>query len=244
MTLIAVVVAPGSSGCTTTCLALAAATPTVWRPMVAEFDSSGGDVAAWAERGEQPGWSTAVAGGDRSLDGLVPHVQRLPSGVLLLAAPSRPTEAAVVVREASGRFAPLLAGLSDSIVFADCGRATTEIPHAATDAAVTVVVVRQNLLSAAVTVGRIDKAAALVGRLRGQGLPVVTVVVGDGPYGPVEIAAHLGLELVGVLPDDPTGAAAVIKPPGRAPLARAAGPLAARLVSLVDVPEVAVGVAV
>ena len=65
------------------------------------------------EHCEQPGWSTAVASGDRSLAGLVPHVQRLPSGVLTVVAPSRPTEATVGVREASARFVPLLAGLSD-----------------------------------------------------------------------------------------------------------------------------------
>ena len=46
MTLIAVIVAPGSTGCTTTCLALAAATPPDLRPMVVELDCSGGDVAA------------------------------------------------------------------------------------------------------------------------------------------------------------------------------------------------------
>ena len=243
MTLIAVMVAPGSTGCTTTCLALAAATSAELRPMVVELDCSGGDVAAWAELGEQPGWSTAVASGDRSLAGLVPHVQRLPSDVLTVVAPSRPTEATVVVREASARFVPLLAGLSDSVVFADCGRVANDVPHSATQAAVTVVIVRQHLLSAAVTVGRIDKATALVARLRDQGVAVVAVVVGDGPYRPAEIAAHLGADLVGVLPHDPTGATAVIKPPARTALARAAGPVAAALVSLVEAPEVSVRVA-
>jgi MinD-like ATPase involved in chromosome partitioning or flagellar assembly len=243
VTLIAVMVAPGSTGCTTTCLALAAATPPQYRPMVAELDSSGGDVAAWAELGEQPGWSTAVASGDRSLSGLVPHVQRLPSGVLTVVAPSRPTEATVVVREASTRFVPLLAGLSDSVVFADCGRVTSDVPHAATQAAVTIVVVRQHILSAAVTIGRIDKAATLVTRLHDQGVGVVAVVVGDRPYRPTEIAAHLGVDLLGVLPDDPTGAIAVIKPAARHALARAAGPVAAALMSLVDAPDVSVRVA-
>jgi hypothetical protein len=243
VTLIAVMVAPGTPGCTTTCLALAAATPPQYRPMVAELDCSGGDIAAWAELGEQPGWSTAVASGDRSLAGLVPHVQRLASGVLTVVAPSRPTEATVVVREASARFVPLLAGLSDSVVFADCGRAATDVPHAATQAALTVVVVRQHTMSAPVTVGRIDKATGLVARLRDQGVGVVAVVVGDGPYRPNEIAAHLGVDLVGVLPDDPTGAIAVIKPAARTALARAAGPVAAALMSLVEGSAVSVRVA-
>jgi Mrp family chromosome partitioning ATPase len=243
VTLIAVMVAPGTSGCTTTCLALAAATPPHCRPMVVELDCSGGDIAAWAELGEQPGWSTAVASGDRSLAGLVPHVQRLASGVLTVVAPSRPTEATVVVREASARFVPLLAGLSDSVVFADCGRVASDVPHTATHAAVTVVVVRQHTLSAAVTVGRIDKATALVARLRDQGVAVVAVVVGDGPYRPAEIAAHLGVDLLGVLPDDPTGAIAVIKPAARHALARAAGPVAAALLSLVETSDVSVRVA-
>jgi Mrp family chromosome partitioning ATPase len=243
VTLIAVMVAPGSTGCTTTCLALAAATSAELRPMVVELDCSGGDVAAWAELGEQPGWSTAVASGDRSLAGLVPHVQRLPSDVLTVVAPSRPTEATVVVREASARFVPLLAGLSDSVVFADCGRVANDVPHSATQAAVTVVIVRQHLLLATVTGGRIDKATALVARLRDQGVAVVAVVVGDGPYRPAEIAAHLGVDLVGVLPDDPTGAIAAIKPPARHALARAAGPVAATLVSLVEASEVSVRVA-
>jgi hypothetical protein len=64
---------------------------------------------------------------------------------------------------------------------------------------------------------------------------VVTVVIGDRPYPPDEVAAAVGAELLGELPDDPVGAAALAgnarssKVLARAPLMRTAGDLASRL---------------
>jgi hypothetical protein len=143
----------------------------------------------------------------------------------------------VVVREAAGRFVPLLAGLSDTVVFADCGRVTGDLPTAVVQAAVTVVVVRQ-AGSAAGTVSRIDKASVLVDRIRDLGGMVQVLVIGDSPYRPVEIAAHLGVGLLGVLPEDPTGASTVTGVSPRSGLMRAAGPIAATLISQVDEPDI------
>ena len=47
----------------------------------------GGDVAAWAELRETPGWSTAVAAGDRSWAGLRTHLQQMPSGLQRVGGP-------------------------------------------------------------------------------------------------------------------------------------------------------------
>ena len=108
--------AAGTSVCTTSGVAVAAAMPAGQPTLFAECDASGGDLAAWAELAETPGWSTAVAAGDRSWDGLRAHVQELPSGLSVLCAPTQSMAARTVVRESATRFGPLLASMSDVVL--------------------------------------------------------------------------------------------------------------------------------
>ena len=52
---------PGTAASTTTGLLLAALMPAGQPVLFAECDASGGDVAAWADLRETPGWASAVA---------------------------------------------------------------------------------------------------------------------------------------------------------------------------------------
>ena len=60
MPVVALVEAAGTSTSTTSGVALAAAAPAGWQALFAECDPSGGDLAAWAELSETPGWTTSV----------------------------------------------------------------------------------------------------------------------------------------------------------------------------------------
>ncbi len=86
---VAVCAAAGTVTSTTCALALASSMPSGQPVLFAECDPSGGDLAAWAELRETPGWSTAVAGGDRSWTGLRAHFQEMPSGLSVLCAPTQ-----------------------------------------------------------------------------------------------------------------------------------------------------------
>src|SRR6266545_2991121 len=93
----------------------------------AECDPDGGDVAAWAQVLPTPGWSSAVASADRTLPGLLTQAHQL-SGLPLLLAPPRPSQSRSAVREGAVGFAGLLAGATDVLAYADCGRVTLEVP--------------------------------------------------------------------------------------------------------------------
>lgn len=166
MSVVAVCGAAGSSVSTTTGLVLAASVPARQPAVFAECDPSGGDVAAWAELRETPGWATAVAAGDRSWNGLRTHLQQLPSGLSVLLAPTRGSVARTVVREAATRFGPLLRSMPDVVTFADCGRVTGEVPVWAMSASLVLLTVRQAATSAGATAARVDRSPAVVARSR------------------------------------------------------------------------------
>lgn len=245
MSLVVLTGAPGNAGVTTSTVLLAALTPEGQSVAAAECDPSGGDVAGWLSSTGNPSWVTAVAGADRSWEGFARHTQALPSGQRVMLAPSRSALAAVVVNEAAERFAKMLSALSDVVVFADAGRAT-EVTAWHRLANVVVVVVRQESASVYATVARIDRTIELVGRLQQAGCRLRLLVVGERPYTSGDIAGHVGVELLGSVPDDAPAAALVAgawsigKGPGRSRLAKAFRPIAERLVDEVTDP---VGVA-
>jgi hypothetical protein len=203
MTLVVLQEAPGTSASTTSALALAALTPEGQQTLLLECDASGGDVVGWADLAGNPSWSTAVSGADRSWAGMFRHLQRLPSGLHVMAAPTNASRARTAVAEAAERFAPMVASLSDVVAFADCGRAT-ESNGWLRSADLVAVLLRQSP-SVGATVARVDRTTEFVASLdrSRSGL----VVVGDRPYPPADIAVAVGCELFGVLADDPTGAA-------------------------------------
>lgn len=247
MPVVAVVEAAGTAASTTSGIALAAAAPDGWPTLFAECDPSGGDLAAWAEMSDTPGWTTSVSVGDRSWLGLQAHMQELPSGLSVMVAPTRARVARTVVRESAARFGPLLASLSDVITFADCGRLDETPSSWTTSASLTLLLVRQAPTSAPATVARVDRAGEAMERLARTSLPVGVVVVGDGPYDAAEIASHVGGELFGVLAEDPTGANQIAgawtlgKGAGRSPLLRSARPVAQAVTDVLVSPASAVG---
>ncbi len=232
MTLIVLHEAPGTSASTTSSLALAALAPKGQQTLVLECDASGGDLIGWADLTGNPSWSSAVSVADRSWAGMLRHLQRLPSGLHVMAAPTNASRARTVVAEAAERFAPMVSSLSDVVAFADCGR-TTESSGWLRSADLSVVLLRQSA-SVGATVARVDRATEIVASLdrSRSGL----VVIGERPYAPADIAAAVGCELFGVLADDPAGAAlasgawTVGRGAMRTALARSAAALSADLI--------------
>jgi hypothetical protein len=239
VTIVAVCAAGGSAASTTTAVALAAMFPAGYPTLLAECDPSGGDVAAWAQLPTSPGWSTAVSGADRSWAAIDDSSQRLPSGLRLMAAPARATQAHTAVGEAARGFAGLIAAAPDLIAVADCGRVDFDAPQWATSAQLTLLLVRQSVVSAPATVPRVDRAIEALGVLRNTCRQVGVVLIGGAPYRSPEVAGALGVELFGVLPEDASGAALVAggwtvgKRASRSPLAKAAAALGERVVETI-----------
>jgi hypothetical protein len=235
MTAVAVLGSPGSGAVTTTAFLLSALVPDGVPVVLAEGDPSGGDLASWARLKDSLGWSSAVASGDRSWDGLRSHLQQLPSGLNVLVAPTHTAQAQVVTREAAKRFGPLLRSMAEVTVFVDCGRIAGEIPAWALASDLALLVVRQAASSEGATTARIDRARECLGLLHAARVPVGVIVIGARPYPPAEIASVLLTDVIAVLPEDPSGAAlaagawTVGRGASRSPLARAARELSARL---------------
>jgi hypothetical protein len=239
MTIVAICAAGGSPGVTTTSVLLATMLPPDYPALLAECDPSGGDVAAWAQLATTPGWSTAVSASDRSWIAVADNAQQLPSGLRAVVAPARAAQAHTAVSEAARGFAALLAATSDVITVADCGRVGLDPPLWASPAALTLLLVRQSIVSAPATVPRVDRAIEALEVLRVACRQVGVVLIGGAPYRSAEIASALGVELFGVLPEDATGAAHVAggwtvgRRASRSPLARAASALGTRVVETI-----------
>lgn len=235
MSVVAVCEAAGTSASTTTALLLAASMPE-HPTLLMECDPSGGDVAAWCGLRETPGWGTAAVTGDRSWVGLRGHMQELPSRLAVLTAPTRGAQARVAVRESDGRFGPLLRSMPDVIAVADCGRIENGPPVWTVGAQRVVLLVRQSSASPGATLARVDRAGEALEMLRAADAPVSVVVIGARPYSANEVALALDWPVWATLPEDPAGAAlaagawTIGKGASRSPLARAARPIAARVV--------------
>jgi MinD-like ATPase involved in chromosome partitioning or flagellar assembly len=204
VTVLAVCSASGGAGTTTTALALATTWPAADAVVLAELDQAGGDLAAWYDLARTPGVTSAAMGSrEHTVDELLRHTQALPGGLRVLVGPVRSIEATASVNEAARVVLPALRTRVDAVVIADCGRVTPSYPSPVPSlAAITVVVVRQDRMSAPRTVGLLDHAVELVDGLRRVTTPVV-VLIGAHPYPAREVEEHVGAELVGVIsPDD------------------------------------------
>lgn len=239
MTIVAVCEAGGTSSSTTTSLLLAALFPRTHPSFMIECDPSGGDVAAWAQLPVAPGWSTAVSGTDRNWSAIIDHTQDLPSGLRVMTAPARPSQARAAVTEAASGFSGLLAAMPDAIAIADCGRVELDAPLWARASQLTLLLMRQATVSAQATVARVDRTIEALEVLRGSCRQVGVVLVGGSPYPASEVSRVLGVELFGVLPEDAVGAGLVCggwtvgRRAARSPLAKAAQPLGARVIEAV-----------
>ena len=139
---------------------------------------------------------------------MLEHLQRLPGSgeVRALVAPSSAYAAATALSSlVAGGLAECLSGLSGLDVLVDVGRLDvdsvgTELVRAVGE----VVLVTRPLVTSVVHTR--DLAASL----RQLGVRVSLLIVGDSPYSPAEVGHAVGgLAVIGVLADDPAGAAAL-----------------------------------
>lgn len=202
MTTIALASLKHSPGVTTAAVAIASAAGE--DAVVIEADASGGDIAARSRLTLEPGLVTLAASGRHFGSGLDfdGHVQRLPAGGRVVVAPMEPEVAAAAIATTAPR---LTAAHGARLTIVDCGRFTSSSP------------VRPVFRSADVVLLVLEPTVAAVEHLRRR-LPsfdrpvlgrVAALLVGDRPYRPVEVEHALGITVVGSLPVDPRGVAAL-----------------------------------
>jgi hypothetical protein len=206
-----VVLGAKGSAVTTTALALTAGWPGAVPVIFVEADGSGGDVAGWFDLPASPNLMTAATSLHLpASDGLLEHTQSLPGGVRVIAAPLRGAEVTGALTDVSRSVLAPLRG-SDAIdLVIDAGHSDgRNLPTATTHADLVVVVIHQDFRSAPTTLARCVHAQHLVEAIAARSVPAVGVLIGDRPYSDSEIAGFLGIEVVGVIEDDPHGAAFV-----------------------------------
>ncbi len=224
-----------SPGVTATVLALAARWPTPPPPVVIEADPDGGVLASrysLGRAGESPGLTSLATAVRRGLGAgeVWRHAQELPGGLALVVGPDSAEAASATVRSAGEGLGRWLAIQPDVAALVDCGRLRPGSPalELVRCASQLVVVVRP----------RVEELQALsqrLGALR-QLAEVGLILVGDRPYGSDEVAKVLGVEILGVIADDPRAALALegdgvagVKRLRRSALARTAAGLAEQL---------------
>lgn len=244
---------------TTTSLALASS----WGSddaVVVEMDPSGGSLAAWLDVPVAPSLSSVVAaihraeaaggtGREQIVDSMV---RRAPGGLRYLPCPFTTREATRAVAEAMELVVPTLTrgpavGPGDTALL-DLGRCLPDaLPGPVLRCDEVIAVHRQEPSSARAAAVRLERFAEVLDSLAGrraatQLRPPIVLIVGDRPFDPAEIVAHVGadllLELI-TLPEDPMAAAVLAGRSGvserrlrRQPLLREARAAAARLDTL------------
>lgn len=225
-----------SPGVTTTLLALAAVWPEERSLLLVDADPDGGDLAARIGLGVEPGMASLAAAGRRSLDraDIERHTQTIPGGVPVLLGNPDPEQAARELELVGQRLADVLPNESPDVLV-DCGRLRSSSPAVplAVRAFATLIVCRPR-------VDELQHVRAQVGRFTAQGMQPDVLLVGDRPYSAHEVETAIGCEVVDVIADDPTTAAALAGRGGRAsvvsrsPLIRSARSLADRIVATAD----------
>ena len=240
MDIVPFVAVKGSVGVTTAALTLAA----VWpdgrgAPVVVECDPGGGDVAARFGLEVIPGVVSLAAELERfgpagPGDQVGGHTQELPGGLRVLVAPTSPEEMRLPLERLAEDLPRLALGEVDLIV--DCGRLEASAMRQRT--AVLRLIQRCGLM---VVVVRPELAAlqhlnVWLPTLRSLDVEVLALLSGRGPYSPEEIAATMGLRVIGALPHDRAAADVVGgasgSRPDRSPLFRAARPAAATIAAV------------
>lgn len=231
MALICLGSARAAPGVTTLAVLLAGTWP---RPAVlVEADPAGGVLAPRYGMALDPGLSglAAAVHRDRSTEVFTHHAQELPGGLPAVLAAPLTDRTMVVLHDAAGLIASAAREAAGLDVFVDCGRLTHGSPVTPlVRAADTVLVVSRP---------RADELYAAAGRVQvfGGGL----VLVGERPYGPGEVAEQLGVEVAGVVADDPRSARAMVdggsaRALARSPLVRTVRALADALAAGLDEP--------
>ncbi len=221
MTVIAVISVKHSPGATTAAVALA----TAFGPetVVVEADPAGGDIAARARLPVEPGLVTMAAAGRHagSTVHMAAHCQSLSSGTSVVVAPAEPAQTTRAIQGLGERLIPGLRGAA-AVSVVDGGRwDESSIATAALRGAdLVLLAVEPSVAGVAHAAERIDSIT------RRLGARLAVLLSGDRPYTPEEVEEALFVPVVGALPIDPRGVAALyLGAPGaarRSPLARAA----------------------
>ena len=202
MTTIAIASVKHSPGVTTAAVAFAAASGE--HVVVVEADASGGDVAARAGLTLEPGLLTLAASGRRSGTGLdfSGHTLPLPAGGHVVVAPIDPEVATAAIATTAPR---LSSAQGAEMTIVDCGRLAPSSPARPVLRSADVV-----LLMLEPTVGDVEHLRT---RLPSIDRPILgrtaALLVGDHPYRPAEIERAIGIPVLGALPVDPRGVAAL-----------------------------------
>jgi hypothetical protein len=226
-------VAVVGDGCTTSALGIAIAWPFGEPCIVAEFDPAGGCLAAWLDVPRSPGLAeVAASSSPGSWSTIQSMVQRAPSGVDVLVAPTRGVEAAAVVLAATPSVLPVLSALDLPVVVADGGRLRGGLSALVLQAGVVVVAHRQHPGSAAAAALGIERVAELTSQLATHSIPTVVALIGGRPYTADEVAEFVEADTVVAIADDPWAAAVLAGRSGsatrlgRSPLRRSLDELA------------------
>jgi len=235
--------AKGSPGVTTTVLALAARWPEHREPFLVEADPAGGDIVARLASLEgdtgglrdTPSMVQLAAASRRGINStsLIEHSQRLPGlgEVRALLSPASAFASTTALTElVNADLAGHLAALSGHDVLVDAGTIFPASPMVPVLRSI-----RWLNVIARPTLESILHTRELVAALGAMGVRCTVVVVGDRPYAPIDVAEATGAHLLGSLPADPIGAAALAgearnsKILGRSRLIRSAGAIASSL---------------
>ena len=215
MTVVAFASVKGAPGVTTAACLVGATWPAERNVVVAECDSSGGDLAARFELSSKCGWSSLATASRRSHSppGLRPHLQQLPGGldVLVGSSTTSTTSTSSIGTDAGpASVAALLASATSDPecpwdLLIDLGRVRPGGPdpgaRAWLDRSDVVAVVLRTDAASALHVR--DRAPDLLARCEDR---VGLVVVTTDHYPSAEIERFTGLPVIGEIPFDPVAA--------------------------------------
>lgn len=190
--------APGAS----TLAVLAAA---CWPRPVAllEADPAGGALAVRYRLGRQPGLAglAAAVRHEAPADALWANAQMLPGDLPVVVAPESGEVTTGILRDAGGVLAQWCRELDEIDVIVDCGRlGVRDVTWPLVSSADEVLLVTRPRAEELYPVAH--RVRSISPEVRSAGL----VLIGDRPHGPGEIQAQLGVEVHGVVADDPRAA--------------------------------------
>lgn len=218
MTAIAVAAAKSSPGVSTVAELVARLGPPGFRPVLLDCDPAGSDWLLRAGVAHEPGLASLAMVARRGLDAdeLRAHLQHLGDGFGVLVAPAAARQAAAALDLVAQ---PAARAMNDLDVVVDCGclfDASPAMPLV--EGADLVVMVSHPTARAMVHL------APWVDHLRSAGLPVAVVLSSSGargrsdpPYRPDEVAAALGVEVLGTMVHDADAAARLYADPRTLP---------------------------
>jgi hypothetical protein len=190
--------APGAS----TLAVLAAA---CWPRPVAllEADPAGGALAVRYRLGRQPGLAglAAAVRHEAPADALWANAQMLPGDLPVVVAPESGEVTTGILRDAGGVLAQWCRDLEEIDVIVDCGRlGVRDVTWPLVTSADEVLLVTRPRAEELYPVAH--RVRSISAEVRSAGL----VLIGDRPHGPGEIQQQLGVEVHGVVADDPRAA--------------------------------------